>query len=42
MIPVQGAFENYAQAANWGVDQSFQIYGGDGSNDQETNMMNSQ
>ncbi|KID74717.1 Fusarisetin A cluster transcription factor fsa6 [Metarhizium brunneum] len=36
-----GAFENYAQAANWGADQSFQIYGGE-SNDQEANMTNSQ
>ncbi|OAQ64211.1 C6 transcription factor [Pochonia chlamydosporia 170] len=37
-----GAFENYAQAANWGADQSFQVYGGGDSNDPETNMMNSQ
>lgn len=28
--------------ANWGADQSFQIYGGGDANDQETNMMNSQ
>ncbi len=24
---LQGAFENYTQMANWGADQSFQIYG---------------
>ncbi|KHN98543.1 uncharacterized protein MAM_03667 [Metarhizium album ARSEF 1941] len=36
-----GAFESYAQAANWGADQSFQIFGGE-SDDQEANMTNSQ
>jgi len=24
---MQNTFENYAQMANWGVDQSFQIFG---------------
>ncbi|KAG5981284.1 hypothetical protein E4U55_003100 [Claviceps digitariae] len=37
-----GAFENYAQMSNWGADQSFQIYGGGDTNDQENSMMNTQ
>lgn len=37
----QGAFENYAQMANWGADQSFQIYGGGATADQG-NRMNTQ
>lgn len=37
-----GAFENYAQMANWGADQSFQVYGGGDANDQENSMMNTQ
>ncbi|KAG6003575.1 hypothetical protein E4U21_001902 [Claviceps maximensis] len=37
-----GAFENYAQMANWGADQSFQIYGGGDVNDQDNSMMNTQ
>ncbi|KAK2593585.1 hypothetical protein QQS21_008714 [Conoideocrella luteorostrata] len=37
-----GAFENFAQMANWGADQSFQVYGGGDTTDQETNMMNTQ
>ncbi|KAG6016272.1 hypothetical protein E4U54_001840 [Claviceps lovelessii] len=36
-----GAFENYAQMANWGADQSFQIYGGGATADQG-NRMNTQ
>lgn len=41
----QGAFENYAQTANWGADQSFQIFGaGDAPPEQEGQepMMNAQ
>ncbi|ODA76620.1 hypothetical protein RJ55_07891 [Drechmeria coniospora] len=37
------AFENYTQMANWGADQSFQIYGtGDESSPQEPGGMNAQ
>ncbi|GAO18253.1 hypothetical protein UVI_02037310 [Ustilaginoidea virens] len=38
----QGALENYTQLANWGADQSFQIYGDGDVKDQEANMMNTQ
>lgn len=37
-----GALENYTQLANWGADQSFQIYGDGDVKDQEANMMNTQ
>ncbi|PNY24055.1 transcriptional regulatory protein [Tolypocladium capitatum] len=38
-----GAFENYTQMANWGADQSFQIYAaGDQLSEQGSGMMNVQ
>ncbi|KAG5928393.1 hypothetical protein E4U53_002682 [Claviceps sorghi] len=36
-----GAFESYAQMANWGAE-SFPIYAGGDTNDQENTMMNTQ